>query len=158
MKSLRLIIGVMVLLPVWSQTVPESISNEILEELKRVEDWEVELTRAGRLAAQRDFAAAGAAYQALAQAAAKFQFPLPLQAKCLNNFAAMLHVAGRYPEAEEKYRAAAEAWKLGSGPDSEHLATTLNNLGDIYRLQGKLEKAHASLEESIRIGMAARDK
>src|SRR5258708_26277194 len=52
MKSLRLIIGVMVLLPVWSQTVPESISNEILEELKRVEYWEAELNRARRLSAQ----------------------------------------------------------------------------------------------------------
>jgi len=71
-----------------------------LKELQRSEDWEILLAQAGRLTKEQKFDEAQAAFLRLAEAADQFNFPLLLKAKCRNNHGAMLHLSGKYAEAE----------------------------------------------------------
>ena len=73
-----------------------------LKDLQRTEDWEVRLGEADRLTQEQQFDAAHEAYLQLAEAADHFSFPLMLKAKCRNNHGAMLHLNGKYAEAEAK--------------------------------------------------------
>ena len=56
----------------------------------------------------------------------------------------------RYGEAEKKWLAALEEAEA-FGPDDERLATSLNNLGELYRLQGRYVEADPLHKRSLAI-------
>ena len=97
-----------------------------LEEWRRSEDWEVALGRAGEMARARRFAEAGELFQQLTEAAERYQFPLLMKAKCVNNYGAMLMANGQFAEAEKRYREAVRYWAGVTGEESDETATTLN--------------------------------
>ena len=122
-----------------------------LEEWRRSEDWEVALGRAGEMARARRFTEAGELFQNLTAAADRFQFPLLMRAKCLNNYGAMLMASGNLPEAEKRYREAVWAWAGATGEESDETATTLNNLGELYRQMGRFGEAEKALQRAVGI-------
>ena len=122
-----------------------------MNEVQRTEDWELQLTHAGRLAKEQQFDDAHALYQTLSAAADKFGFPLLLKAKCLNNHGALLYLSGKYAEAEAKYKEAARFWISAAGAGSDEHASTLNNLGELYRLTGRYAEAEETFRSSLRV-------
>lgn len=122
-----------------------------IADLKRSEDWEVQLAKASALAREQKFDEASSLFEILVSAAEEHQFPLPLKAKCLNNHGAMLHLHGNYSAAEDKYRQAAEYWKRSTGEFTDERATTLNNLGEVHRLMGRYPEAESAYRESLAI-------
>ncbi len=130
------------------------------KDLQRSEDWELQLTEANRLAKAQQFDAAESLYSTLTEAAYKFDFPLLLKAKCLNNHASLLHQRGQFAGAEKKYKEAATFWIAATGAESDEHATTLNNLGEVYRLLGRYTDAESMFRKavSIRESLMGRDK
>ena len=122
-----------------------------LEEWRRSEDWEVALGQAAELARTRRFAEAGPLFQNLTAAAERFQFPLLMKAKCLNNYGTMLMANGQFAEAEKRYREAVRAWAGAAGEESDETATTLNNLGELYRQTGRFAESEEVLRRSLAI-------
>ena len=122
-----------------------------LEEWRRSEDWEVALGRAGEMARARRFAEAGELFQQLAEAAERYQFPLLMKAKCVNNYGAMLMANGQFAEAEKRYREAVRYWAGATGEESDETATTLNNMGELYRRMGRYAEAEEVLRRSLGI-------
>ena len=122
-----------------------------LEEWRRSEDWEVALGQAGEMARARRFAEAGELFQHLAEAAERYQFPLLMKAKCVNNYGAMLMANGQFAEAEKRYREAVRYWAGATGEESDETATTLNNLGELYRRMGRYAEAEEVLRRSLGI-------
>ena len=122
-----------------------------LKDIQRTEDWEMLLGQATQLAKEQKFDTAHETFLQLTEAADQFNFPLALKAKCRNNHGAMLHMSGRYAEAEPKYKEAAKYWVSAVGNDSDEHATTLNNLGEVYRLQGRYADAETAYRASLAI-------
>ncbi len=60
---------------------------------------------------------------------------------------------GNYPEAEKQLEAAVKEAE-GFGPQDPRLATSLNNLAEVYRLEGRYGKAESLLKR----GLAIREK
>jgi tetratricopeptide (TPR) repeat protein len=58
--------------------------------------------------------------------------------------------AGRYPEAEKQFLAALEVAET-FGPEDPRLATSLNNLAELYRAQGKLQEALPLYQRALAI-------
>jgi tetratricopeptide (TPR) repeat protein len=122
-----------------------------LKELQRTEDWELLLGKASQLTREQKFDNANEIYLSLTEAADHFSFPLILKAKCRNNHGAMLHLSGRYSEAERKYKEAARYWISATGEESDEHATTLNKLGEVYRQLGRFPEAETAYRSSLAI-------
>ncbi|MBI2689731.1 MAG: tetratricopeptide repeat protein [Acidobacteria bacterium] len=122
-----------------------------IKDIQRTEDWEVHLARAGQITREQKFDEAHVLYQTLTAAANEFGFPLVLKAKCVNNHGSMLHLSGRYPEAERKFQESSRLWTAAVGYESDENATTLNNLGEAYRQMGRFDEAEATYKSSLAI-------
>ncbi len=123
-------------------TLPE------MAELRRVEDWEILLSKALQAASQ-DREESERIYRRAVDAAEEHQFPALLRAKAHNNYGSLLHQTGRYELAVTEYERAAGFWRMAYGPASDDLATTLNNLAEVERLAGRYERAEKLYNESL---------
>ncbi len=63
------------------------------------------------------------------------------------DLAGLYHAQRRYDEAEPLYQRALAIRKKTLGPGHPHTATTLNNLEQLYRAEGRNEEAERLLRE-----------
>lgn len=69
--------------------------------------------------------------------------------------AVQLLEAGKLAEAAREFERVLELAERALGPDDPRLAVDLNNLGEVYRRQGRLERAAELLRRAIRLDEAA---
>ena len=60
------------------------------------------------------------------------------------------HQQGKYKEAEKQWEAALKEAE-GFGPEAPRLATSLNNLGELYRVQGRYAEAEPLYKRALAI-------
>jgi tetratricopeptide (TPR) repeat protein len=73
------------------------------------------------------------------------------RAKVANNLAWLYQREDRYPEAEQALRHALQWRQKSLPPDSIEVAYSLNNLGDVYRTEGKDWEARNLMDAAVRI-------
>ena len=83
--------------------------------------------------------------------------PAPLMAQSLNEGARLnqralkLKEQGRYAEAEPLFKRALAIYEKSRGPDHPFVATSLNNLADLYWTQGRYAEAEPLLKRALAI-------
>ena len=68
---------------------------------------------------------------------------------CWHDRGLLLQMQARYDEAESCYRAAVASWQRLKSSDERLVATTLHNLGEIYREMGRWEDARRSFTRAL---------
>jgi len=89
--------------------------------------------------------------QSLAWLIDEYCFDFPQASKMLIQAGRYLYERAQYSEAEPLYRRAIKIREKTLGPDHPDVAATLNNLGDLYRAQGKNEEAEPLYKQSLAI-------
>ncbi|HZS53585.1 MAG TPA: tetratricopeptide repeat protein [Bryobacteraceae bacterium] len=74
-------------------------------------------------------------------------------ANAFSKFAEFLYAKNRLPEAEDAYKHALQLLQTG-GAESADVAVLLNNLGEVYRRQGRSNEAEASYLKSLKFAEA----
>ncbi|HEV8712432.1 MAG TPA: tetratricopeptide repeat protein [Candidatus Binatia bacterium] len=64
---------------------------------------------------------------------------------------ALAYTVGHYSEAEPLYLRALTIWEKALGPEHPNVATSLNNLALLYRIQGQYAKAEPLLQRALTI-------
>jgi tetratricopeptide (TPR) repeat protein len=99
--------------------------------------WDDQMFDGDRHRTAGRYAEAGAAYRAAMSAAADDR----QRAVTANNLAALSQELGDRQEARKLYRQALDTWRRILPPDAPEIASTLNNLGSLYAVEGRYRDA-----------------
>jgi tetratricopeptide (TPR) repeat protein len=72
-------------------------------------------------------------------------------AKSLNNLATLYFMQGQYAQAELFYKQSLEVIEKALGPDHPDLATTLENLAELFRKTNRISEAELLEARVVRI-------
>lgn len=98
------------------------------------------------------YAAASDKYRGALRMAEAGNFAPVYHARVLTNLGSSLYQEARHADAEACYRKASEQWRKTPGSESEEgKAILLNNLGALYRAQGRYNEAEKVYTEAIAI-------